>query len=177
VDAALKVVGVGSVGTHCFIVLLMGASDSDPLFLQLKEAHASVLEPYLGASTWKMHGQRVVMGQRTIQAASDIFLGWGKAARADFYFRQLRDMKASINLSALPPSGLRSYGVLCGWALALAHARSGDAAQISGYLGTSDTFDRALTAFASAYADQTERDHAALVEAVNSGRVPAQPGV
>ena len=176
-DAALKVVGVGSVGTRCFIVLFTGASDDDPLFLQIKEAQASVLEPYLGASPCPTHGQRVVEGQRLIQPASDIFLGWGSESHRDYYVRQLRDMKTTVNLSRMRPSDLFAYGSLCGWALALAHARSGDPAEISGYLGKSDTFDRALTVFANAYADQTERDHAALVAAVNSGRVPAQPGV
>ena len=177
VDVALKVVGVGSVGTRCFIVLLMGAGEDDPLFLQIKQAQASVLEPYLGASLWKNHGQRVVTGQRTIQAASDIFLGWGHQGRVHYHVRQLRDMKVTIDVSAMRASDLSAYAALCGWALALAHARSGDPARISGYLGTSDRFDRALAAFANAYADQTERDHALLVKAVNEGRVPAQPGV
>ena len=177
VDAALKVVGVGSVGTHCFIVLLVGATDQDPLFLQIKQADASVHEPYLGASRLENHGQRVVMGQRMIQPASDIFLGWGSETHADFYVRQLRDMKGTLDVTRMGRSALANYAALCGWALALAHAGSGDAAAISGYLGTGDAFDRALAAFADAYADQTERDHAALVEAVNEGRVPAQPGV
>ncbi|HEX6507651.1 MAG TPA: DUF2252 domain-containing protein, partial [Chloroflexota bacterium] len=177
VDAALKVVGVGSVGTRCFIALFSGASHADPLFLQIKEAHASVLEPYLGESTARTHGERVVAGQRIIQAASDIFLGWGTVSSADYYIRQLRDMKGVGNITEMTASDLLTYAGLCGWALALAHARSGDAAQIRGYLGTSDTFDLALTAFANAYADQTERDHAALVAAVNSGRIAAQTGV
>jgi uncharacterized protein (DUF2252 family) len=177
IDAALKVVGVGSVGTRCYIVLLMGAGEDDPLFLQIKQAQASVLEPYLGASRWKNHGERVVAGQRTLQAASDIFLGWGRQGQVHYYVRQLRDMKLSIDLSTISASALSSYAVICGWALALAHARSGDPARISGYLGASDRFDRAVTAFANAYADQTEHDHEALVKAVNDGRVPAQPGV
>lgn len=177
VDAALKVVGVGSVGTRCYVVLFLGAGEHDPLFLQIKQAEASVLEPYLGTGQWKNHGQRVVTGQRIIQPASDIFLGWGREGSLDYYVRQLRDMKATVNLSTISASGLHSYAAICGWALALAHARSGDPAQISGYLGTNDRFDRALTAFASAYANQTERDHAALVKAVNDGRIVAQPGV
>ena len=177
VDAALKVVCVGSVGMRCYIVLFLGAGEDDPLFLQIKQAVGSALEPYLGAGQWKNHGQRVVTGQRIIQAASDIFLGWGREGRLDYYVRQLRDMKATLNLSTISASGLSAYAAICGWALALAHARSSDPAQISGYLGTSDRFDRALAAFADAYADQTERDHAALVEAVNDGRIPAQPGV
>jgi uncharacterized protein (DUF2252 family) len=177
VDAALKVVGVGSVGTRCFIVLFLGANEDDPLFLQIKESLPSALEPYLGASPWKTHGQRVVAGQRIIQAASDIFLGWGRDRRRDFYVRQLRDMKASVNLATITASALESYAAVCGWALALAHARSGDPAQISGYLGTGDRFDRALTSFANAYADQTERDHATLVKAIKSGRIQAEPGV
>jgi uncharacterized protein (DUF2252 family) len=177
VDAALKVVGVGSVGTRCFIMLFTGANDTDPLFLQIKQANPSVLEPYLGKSAWQAHGQRVVAGQRVIQPASDIFLGWSRESDADFYVRQLRDMKGSVDIATLNSSRLTTYAAVCGWALALAHARSGDPAQISGYLGTGDTFDLALTAFANAYADQTERDHAALVAAVNNGRIQAQPGV
>jgi uncharacterized protein (DUF2252 family) len=177
VDAALKVVGVGSVGTRCYIVLCMGANDADPLFLQIKQAQASVLEPYLAKSRWKAHGERVVVGQRIIQPASDIFLGWGREPSADYYVRQLRDMKVSVDVSTLSSSGLASYAAVCGWALALAHARSGDPAQITGYLGTGDTFDRALTAFAGSYADQTERDHAALAAAVKSGRIKARTGV
>lgn len=177
VDAALKVVGVASVGTHCFIVLLVGATDQDPLFLQIKQADASVHEAYLGVSAGISHGQRVVMGQRMLQPASDVFLGWGSEPHADFYVRQLRDMKGTMDVTTMGRSPLNDYAGLCGWALALAHARSGDAAAIAGYLGKGDSFDRALLTFAHQYADQTEKDHAALVKAVNEGRVPAQPGV
>jgi uncharacterized protein (DUF2252 family) len=176
VDFARKVVGVGSVGTRCYVILFRGNHDDDPLFLQIKEAFPSVLEPYAEKSKFPNHGQRVVRGQQFIQAASDIFLGWGRVAGADFYVRQLRDMKASVEVSLLPPDRMVMYAALCGWALARAHARSGDAARIAGYLGTSDSFDNAIVAFASAYADQTERDHAALVAAVKSGRIEAITG-
>jgi uncharacterized protein (DUF2252 family) len=174
-DMALKVVGVGSVGTRCYIVLFKGIGDSEPLVLQVKQAMASVLEPYLGKSTYANHGQRVVSGQRQIQAASDIFLGWGKTGAIHHYIRELRDMKGSVDVATLRPKGLAFYGEICGWVLARAHARSGDPAVISGYLGGKDTFDRATTTFAHAYADQTERDHAALVDAYRDGRVRA-PG-
>ncbi len=176
VDAARKVVGVGSVGTRCYIVLMRGNHDEDPLFLQIKEANASVLEPYAGQSTYANHGQRVVRGQQHTQAASDIFLGWGRVAGIDFYVRQLRDMKASVDVALLPPDRMVLYGALCGWALARAHARSGDAARITGYLGNEAAFDKAIVSFATAYADQTERDHAALVAAVKRGRVQAITG-
>jgi uncharacterized protein (DUF2252 family) len=176
VDFARKVVGVGSVGTRCYVVLLQGTGPDDPLFIQIKEAFPSVLEPYAGKSKFRFHGQRVVRGQQYTQAASDIFLGWGQVAGLDLYARQLRDMKASVDVTLLSPLRLTLYGGLCGWVLARAHARSGDSARIAGYLGTSETFDQAIVAFASAYADQTERDHAALVEAVKSGRVSAEPG-
>jgi uncharacterized protein (DUF2252 family) len=176
IDVARKVVGVGSVGTRCYIVLMQGNHDTDPLFLQIKEAVASVLEPYAGQSTFGNHGQRVVRGQQHIQAASDIFLGWGRIAGNDFYVRQLRDMKASVDVALLPPDRMRLYAGLCGWALARAHARSGDAARIAGYLGNGDAFDEAIVAFAKDYADQTERDHAALVAAVKSGRIQAIEG-
>src|ERR671916_2170380 len=172
VDAARKVVGVGSVGTRAFVVLLEGRDENDPLFLQVKEAKASVLEPYLSRSTYKNQGQRVVAGQRVVQAASDIFLGWlrGGAGR-DYYWRQLRDMKGSAKVEGMSPEELAIYGRLCGWVLARAHARSGDRVQIAAYLGRSERFDRAIADFAKGYADQTERDHAALCAALKSGRV------
>jgi uncharacterized protein (DUF2252 family) len=184
-DMARKVVGVGSVGTRCWIVLMLGRDESDPLFLQVKEAEASVLSRYVGASRYKNQGQRVVAGQRLMQAASDIFLGWQHAGAEttldgkprDFYFRQLRDWKFSLEIEALIPAGLRMYGALCGWTLARAHARSGDRIAIAAYLGGSDVFDRAVAQFAAAYADQNERDHQALVDAVASGRIAAEPGV
>jgi len=182
-DMARKVVGVGSVGTRCWIVLMLGRDESDPLFLQVKEAEASVLSRFVGASAYKNQGQRVVAGQRLMQAASDIFLGWqhtdtGLDGRSrDFYIRQLRDWKFSLEIEAMIPAGLRMYGALCGWTLARAHARSGDRIAIAAYLGGSDAFDRAIAQFAAAYADQNERDHASLVDAVASGRITAQPGV
>lgn len=173
VDSARKVVGVGSVGTRCHIVLFRGKDDEDALVLQIKEANASVLEPYAGPSGYANHGQRVVRGQQYIQAVSDIFLGWGRANGADFYVRQLRDMKGSVEVALLPPKRMALYGSLCGWVLARAHARSGDAVRIAGYLGKGSEFDRAIVQFSKAYADQTERDHAALVEAIESGRIKA----
>ena len=178
-DLARKVVGVGSVGTRCWIVLLLGRDDSDPLFLQVKEAEASVLSRFVGASKYTNMGQRVVAGQRLMQAASDIFLGWQRAEagldgkQRDFYVRQLRDWKYSIAIEALIPRGMRIYGELCGWALARAHACSGDRIAIAAYLGGSDVFDQAITAFAAAYADQNERDHQALLDAVTSGQLTA----
>ncbi len=179
VDAARKVVGVGSVGTRAWIVLLLGRDDDDPLFLQAKEAEASVLEPYLGGSSHSNHGQRVVEGQRLMQAASDIMLGWIRTvgldgAERDFYVRQLWDGKGSAEPEVMVPNGMKFYARLCGWSLAKAHARSGDAIAISGYLGTSDVFDRAIADFAEAYADQNERDYDALKRAVESGRVTAE---
>jgi uncharacterized protein (DUF2252 family) len=175
VDAAVKVVGVGSVGTRCAVAYFEAGPD-DPLLLQVKEAQHSVLEPYAGKSVFQNQGQRVVNGQRLMQSASDIFLGWARdpAHGFDFYVRQLRDMKGSVSLEAMTPPDLADYAEYCGWAVARAHAKSGDAAQISGYLGKSDAFDRALAAFAVAYADQTERDHAVLVAAVRSGRIHAE---
>ncbi|MEJ8824148.1 DUF2252 domain-containing protein [Variovorax humicola] len=170
-DVAIKVVGVGSVGTFCAVALLM-AGKSDPLFLQVKEARASVLEAYAGKSLHANHGQRVVNGYRLIQSASDIFLGWtrGRLGR-DFFVRQLRDMKISALVDTLLPSGMNDYATLCGWTLARAHARSGDPAQISGYLGKNDTFDKAIAGFAAAYADQNERDHDELRKAVLSAQI------
>ncbi len=182
VDAVRKVVGVGSVGTRCFVVLLRGDTDRDVLFLQVKEATTSVLQPHVAPSRHDYHGRRVVEGQRLIQPAPDIFLGWGRMTNReghwfDYYVRQLRDMKGSVTIEPgnVRPAAMIEYAALCGWALALAHARSGDAAAISGYLGSADTFDRAVTRFAVAYADQTERDHAALVEAIKTGRIVAEP--
>ena len=184
VDLAHKVVGVGSVGTRAWIMLLVGSSNDDPLILQLKEAQASVLEPYLGAAAVSHHGQRVVQGQLMMQAASDILLGWHRTAgidgiTRDFYVRQLWDSKGSAEIERMEPIGMRRYAELCGWTLARAHARSGDPAAIAGYLGTSEVFDRSMSAFAEAYADQTDADHAALRAAVASGRLQAeeaQPG-
>ncbi len=181
VDIALKVVGVGSVGTRAFVVLMLGKGEHDPLFLQFKEAQASVLEPYAGESAYPHHGQRVVCGQRLTQAASDIFLGWVSGPRDDrihYYFRQLRDMKGSFEPEGATPAGVTLYAEVCGSALARAHARSGGSAStISGYLGSRDSFDRAIVEFAERYADQTERDHAALVEAIRSGRIEAREGI
>ena len=181
-DIAHKVVGVGSVGTRAWIMLLLGKDGSDPLFLQIKEAQASVLEPHLGKSEFRNHGRRVVEGQRMMQAASDIFLGWVRNPKGidgvarDFYVRQLWDWKTSVNLDAILPRGLELYGRACGWTLARAHARSGDRIAIASYLGKSDVFDRAVADFAIAYADLNERDHAALREAVDSGNIKAEEG-
>jgi uncharacterized protein (DUF2252 family) len=177
VDVARKAVGVGSVGTHCHIALCTAdAEDDDPLFLQIKEANPSVLEPYVSPSLFANQGQRVVVGQRYMQAASDLFLGWTKYRNRDFYVRQLRDMKSSIDLSGVRPAGLNAYSALCGWTLARAHARSGDPVAIAAYLGTSDSFDRAIVSFSQAYADQSERDHAILRLAVDSGAIEAIEG-
>lgn len=172
IDAAMKVVGVGSVGTFCAVALLQADVDNS-LFLQLKQARSSVLEPYAGKSSYLNQGQRVVVGQHLMQSASDMFLGWSRIGKPpiDFYFRQLRDMKISVNLDTLPLAEFISYAHYCGWAVARAHAKTGDAAMISGYLGRSDAFDEALRRFAHRYADQTERDHAALVKAIRSGRI------
>jgi uncharacterized protein (DUF2252 family) len=173
VDIARKVVGVGSVGTRCAVVLLM-ADNNDPLFLQFKEALPSVLEPYARKSRYQYHGERVVTGQRMLQAASDIFLGWTRDDQGhDYYFRQLRDMKMTINVEDMPKEDWMEYVELCGWTLARTHARTGDAAQIAGYLGNSDPFDKAMVKFAFAYADQTQRDHEVFVKAVRSGRIKA----
>jgi uncharacterized protein (DUF2252 family) len=179
-DMAHKVVGVGSVGTRCWIVLMLGRDTGDPLFLQVKEAQDSVLCRYVGSSKYSNQGQRVVAGQRLMQASSDIFLGWQRVAigaenngHRDFYVRQLRDWKFSLDIEAMVPRGLRIYGRLCGWTLARAHARSGDRIAIAAYLGGSDAFDRAITQFASAYADQNAKDHEAFVAAGASGRIIA----
>lgn len=174
VDLAMKVVGVGSVGTRCAILLMM-AGDDDVLILQYKEAGPSVLEPFVGKSKHHTHGQRVVCGQRLLQSASDLFLGWSTdEEKRDFYFRQLRDLKTTVQVQGMSASQLTRYAEMCGWALARGHAKSGDAALISGYLGRADTFDRAVAAFACTYADQTERDHAAMVEAVRTNQLVAR---
>jgi uncharacterized protein (DUF2252 family) len=179
VDAARKVVGVGSVGTRAFIVLLQGRDQHDPLFLQVKEATASVLEGPLPKSRHPQHGQRVVAGQRMMQAASDIFLGWTKGAdrTRHYYWRQLRDMKGSAEVEAMAPPGLGFYAGICGWTLARAHARSGDPIAIARYLGRSDRFDRSISDFSQRYADQNELDHEAFVKAIRSGRLEAHEGV
>ena len=180
--AARKVVGVGSVGTRAWIVLMLGRDEGDPLFLQLKEAQPSVLEPFLGKSAFNNHGQRVVEGQRLTQAASDIMLGWIRLTgfdgeSRDFYMRQLWDGKGSAVIETMNPPSMTMYAQLCGQALAKAHARSGDAIAIASYLGAGDSFDRALASFAEAYADQNERDYDALREAVASGRLEAKAGL
>jgi uncharacterized protein (DUF2252 family) len=172
VDVVHKVVGVGSVGTRCYVALLLGNDANDPLFLQIKEAQASVYERYIGRSTCANHGQRVVMGQRLMQASSGIFLGWTRLRSIDFYIRQLRDMKLSVDISTLIAEGFNEYCKFCGWALARAHARSGDPALISGYLGRGDVFDQAIATFAERYADQAERDHAALVAKLKTIQPP-----
>lgn len=181
VHAARKVVGVGSVGTRAWILLLLGRDGQDPLFLQAKEAQESVLERFVGRSRYPNHGQRVVAGQRLMQAVSDIFLGWQRVTGLDgqvhdFYVRQLRDWKGSADVDAMTPGLMTAYARACGAALARAHARSGDRIAIAAYLGAGDSFDRAIAAFSVAYADQNERDHAALVAAVDSGRVAAELG-
>ena len=183
VDLARKVVGVGSVGTRAWIALLLGRDGQDPLFLQMKEAEASVLEGFLGASEFSNHGERVVAGQRLMQASSDIFLGWlhvesGIDGRErDFYGRQLKDWKGSAEIERMVPTGMAAYGKLCGWTLARAHARSGDRVAIAAYLGNSNAFDRAIVEFSKRYADQNERDYQRLAAAVKSGKVIAQQGL
>jgi uncharacterized protein (DUF2252 family) len=174
VDIARKVVGVGSVGTRCAVVLLM-AGPQDPLFLQFKEALVSVLGPYAGRSRYANHGERVVTGQRMLQSASDVFLGWTRDDEGrDYYFRQLRDMKMKIEVEDISKQDWIEYVELCGWSLSRAHARTGDAARIAGYLGKRDKFDRAIAKFAIDYADQTERDYAVFVKAIRSRRLPAR---
>ncbi|MDX2522775.1 DUF2252 domain-containing protein [Streptomyces europaeiscabiei] len=178
-DVARKVVGVGSVGTRCWIFLLLGRDGQDPLFLQAKEADTSVLAEHVGASRYRNQGERVVSGQRLMQAASDIFLGWERVdgidgKQRDFYVRQLRDWKGIAVPETMRPEGMRAFGQLCGFTLARAHARSGDRIAIASYLGKGSSFDRALATFAEAYADQNERDHQALVDAVRAGRLPSE---
>jgi uncharacterized protein (DUF2252 family) len=183
VHIARKVVGVGSVGTRCWIVLMLGRDGEDPLFLQCKEAGPSVLEPVLGSARFKNHGQRVVEGQRLMQAASDIFLGWVHTKAGldgqprDFYIRQLWDWKTSVDLDSILPKGLEIYARFCGWTLARAHARSGDRIAIGSYLGRADTFDRAVAEFSAAYADVNERDYGLLLDAARSGRIPIREGL
>jgi uncharacterized protein (DUF2252 family) len=182
-DFARKVVGVGSVGTRAWIALMLGRDGSDPLFLQIKEAQASVFEEFVEPSVFENHGERVVAGQRLMQAASDIFLGWVHVPAGldgesrDFYVRQLRDWKGSAEIGEMIPSGLCAYGRLCGWSLARAHARSGDRIAIAAYLGSGQTFDRAIVDFAHAYAEQNARDYRALRKAVRSGRIEARTGL
>ena len=182
-DFARKVVGVGSVGTRAYIALLLGRDGQDPLFLQMKEAEASVLEEFLGPSEFSNHGERVVVGQRLMQAASDIFLGWlhidagldGKPR--DFYGRQLKDWKGSAEIEQMVPKAMATYGKLCGWTLARAHARSGDRIAIAAYLGNSDSFDRAIVEFSKAYAEQNDSDYKALDAAVKAGKITAKTGL
>ena len=182
-DFALKVVGVGSVGTRAWIALLIGRDGQDPLFLQMKEAEASVLEETLGPSGFSNHGERVVTGQRLMQATSDIFLGWLHVDSGldekprDFYGRQLKDWKGSAEIEQMVPKAMAIYGTLCGWTLARAHARSGDRIAIASYLGHGDSFDRAILEFSKAYAEQNTRDYQQLAAAVNSGRITAQLGL
>jgi uncharacterized protein (DUF2252 family) len=182
VDLARKVVGVGSVGTRAWVMLLIGRDAGDPLFLQAKEARPSVLEPFAGKSEFGNQGKRVVQGQRLMQAASDVFLGWVRTTgvdgkRRDFYVRQLWDWKTSADVESMLPSGMEIYGQLCGWTLARAHARSGDAIAIAAYLGNGDSFDRALAEFAEKYAEVNEQDHLALIQAIEDGRVEAVAGI
>ena len=179
IDVARKVVGVGSVGTRAFIVLLQGRDQQDPLFLQVKEATRSVLEDHLPKSRFKQPGERVVDGQRMMQAASDIYLGWTKGVEENrfLYWRQLRDMKGSVVVENMPPANLAFYAQQCGWTLARAHARSGDPVAIAAYLGKGDGFDRSITDFAERYADQNDKDFQAFVDAVHSGRLEAVEGI
>jgi uncharacterized protein (DUF2252 family) len=173
-DAVIKVVGVGSVGTRCYLSLLL-ADDDDPLFLQFKEARRSVLEPPRGKSRYANQGYRVVEGIHVMQAASDIFLGWSRTKGHDYYVRQFRDMKVSAEVETFRPSTLVGYATMCGWALARAHAKAGDAAMIAGYLGSSDQFDDALAKYSEAYADQAERDYETFQAATRSGRLSTEP--
>ena len=183
VDIARKVVGVGSVGTRAWIVLMLGRDGQDPLFLQFKEAQASVLEEFTAKSQFSNHGERVVAGQHLMQASSDIFLGWLHVQRGiddqprDFYGRQLKDWKGSFDTTGALTKGMALYGRACGWTLARAHARSGDRIAIAAYLGSSDAFDRAIADFCDAYADQNERDYQTLKQAVDAGRVEARVGL
>jgi hypothetical protein len=179
---ARKVVGVGSVGTRAWVILLLGEAGEDPLFLQAKEAQSSVLEPFSEKCRFGNQGRRVVEGQRLMQAASDIFLGWLRSegidgVKRDFYLRQLWDWKTSADVETMRPAAMTAYSRMCAWTLARAHARSGDAAAIGSYLGSGDVFDRAVAEFAESYADQNERDHSAFLDAIDSGRLPAEGGV
>jgi uncharacterized protein (DUF2252 family) len=179
VDAARKVVGVGSVGNEAWIALLLGPVGREPLFLQIKEAQPSVLEDFAGRSEFENHGQRVVVGQRLMQASSDIFLGWLRVdpEQRDYYGRQLRDWKGSAEIEQLDAEGMAVYGRMCGWTLARAHARSGDRVAIAAYLGSSDSFDQAILAFSQAYAEQNQRDYEALKAAASAGRIPVETGL
>jgi uncharacterized protein (DUF2252 family) len=182
VQLARKVVGVGSVGTRAWVALLLGRDDQDPLFIQVKEAQASVLEPFVAKSAFKDHGQRVVEGQQVMQAASDIFLGWEHGVGVDgvprdYYMRQLWDWKYSAVIETMTPQVLGVYGQLCGWMLARAHARSGDRIAIASYLGKSDRFDQAIAVFARAYAEQNDLDYRALIGAIANGRLQARTGI
>jgi uncharacterized protein (DUF2252 family) len=173
-DLALKVVGVGSVGTNCDVVLLQGRDTSEPFFLQIKEATESVLADHLPASRYEHQGERVVVGQRLMQAASDTFLGWTTGANGKFYYwRQFKDMKGSVDVDGAPLTQMRRYAQVCGWTLARAHARSGDSRAIAGYVGTGDAFDKALADFAVAYADQNDADYNKFTSAIDSGRIAA----
>jgi uncharacterized protein (DUF2252 family) len=182
-DLARKVVGIGSVGTRCWLLLMVGRDERDPLFLQIKEAQQSVLEPFLRRSPFATHGQRVVEGQRLMQASSDILLGWVHSDEEvdggahDFYLRQLWDWKTSVEIKTITPRGLTAYAAACGWTLARAHARSGDRIAIAAYLGTNDSFDRAVADFAATYADINEQDHHELAKAVANGRLTAIEGI
>ena len=183
VHLARKVVGVGSVGTRCWLALFVGRDNNDPLFLQIKEAETSVLERFLEPTEFEEQGQRVVEGQRLMQATSDIFLGWERVTAADafdgrdhdYYIRQLWDGKGSAVIESMTPRVMTMYGEMCAWTLARAHARSGDPIAISAYLGNSSRFDKAIAAFSTAYADQNDRDHQAMVDAIESGRIPSMP--
>jgi uncharacterized protein (DUF2252 family) len=179
VDIARKVVGVGSVGTRAFVVLLEGRDPHDALFLQVKEARRSVLEAHLPVSVFSTPGERVVQGQHMMQAASDIFLGWSEGAENDryYYWRQLRDMKGAAVVETMIPFGMTFYAKICGWTLARAHARSGDAIAIAAYLGTGDRIDKAIADFASRYADQNDLDYQAFREAISAGRIEAREGI
>ncbi len=182
VQLARKVVGVGSVGTRAWVALMLGRDDQDPLFIQVKEAQASVLEPFLAKSAFKDHGQRVVEGQRVMQAASDIFLGWERGigidgVPRDYYMRQLWDWKYSAVIETMIPQVMGVYGQMCGWTLARAHARSGDRIAIAAYLGKSDRFDQAIARFARAYAEQNDLDYRALIDAIARGRIQARSGI
>jgi uncharacterized protein (DUF2252 family) len=175
IDSAIKVVGVGSIGTRCYVSLFLADGD-DPLFLQIKEARRSVLEPPRGKSRFENRGFRVITGQRLMQGASDIFLGWFHSARGfDYYVRQFRDLKISAELETFRPSTLVGYAKMCGWALARAHAKSGDAAMIAGYLGSASAFADALVQYAAAYADQAEHDFEAFQTALRTGRLSTEP--
>ena len=178
VDVALKVVGVGSVGTRCYIALFAGPAGG-PLVLQVKEARESVVAPFIRGRRWRHQGERVVTGQRIMQAVSDSFLGWTKSpvTGTEYYVRQLHDMKYGVDIAGLRAPGMRVYAEVCAWALARSHARSGNPAEIAGYLGPGDVFDKAIASFAMAYADQTERDHATLVAAVKAGRLATETGI